>query len=245
MKIALALSGYFNSKKDSSSMGIDGFKHIKNKILDNNDVDIYIHSWDLDNQHLIQDIYSDWIVASRFEEQKDFMPIFIKNNLNKIPHNPGYSHFTNALSQYYSVQESFRLIQPSYDIVIRARFDLGRINRNTSGPFNSGNPYPVQCINLDTTLDMDKFYMAKWKQSYLDNEGPADMWFYSGWDNMKHFCNLYDLLSSDIKYGSAYEKWAIDSSNNQWVLNVIKGWKWFLIRTGLWDKKVLLTSEWE
>lgn len=245
MKIALVLSGYFNSKNDNTSLGLDGFNHIKKHILDNNNVDIFIHSWDISNKNIIQDLYANWIKNSIFEQQIDFMPIFNRNNLDKVPHNKGYSHFTNALSQYYSVQESFKLIDSTYDIVIRARFDLGRINRNTSGPFNTNNPYAVQCINFDQSLDMNKFYMAKWQQSYLDNEGPADMWFYSGWDNMKHFCNLYDIISNDVTYGSEYEEWAISSSSNAWVLNVIKGWKWFLIKTGLWDKKILLTSEWE
>ena len=245
MKIALSLSGYLNSTRDKSSHGIDGFDHIKNKILDNNDVDVYIHSWDIPNQNLIENMYKDWIKDCKFEKQIDFMPVFYANKLDQIRHNPGYNHFSNVFSQYYSIQESFRLIKHEYDIVIRARFDLGRVNRNTSGPFSKNNPYAVQCINLDTKLDMSKVYMAKWQQDYLDNEGPADMWFYSGWDNMKHFCNLYDILSSDIRHDSSYAEWAINSSTNPWVLNSIKGWKWFFIKTGLWDKKFLLTSEWE
>jgi hypothetical protein len=61
-----------------------------------------------------------------------------------------------------------------YDIIIKARFDLGRINRNTSGP-GLGNPYPVQCINFKTEIESDKIYMADWNHLHM---GPADMWFY-------------------------------------------------------------------
>ena len=56
MKIALCLSGYFNSSRDKNSLGIDGYEHIKKHILDGNDVDIYIHSWDLHNQGIIEKI---------------------------------------------------------------------------------------------------------------------------------------------------------------------------------------------
>mgnify|MGYP001812543692 CR=1 FL=1 len=245
MKIALALSGYFDSKRDSSSLGLDGFNHIKNRILDNNNVDVYIHSWDLENRNVIEDLYGPWIKESVFEEQINFKPAFYDNELDKYPIRQGVTMFWNVFSQFYSIQQTFKLIEEHYDVAIKARFDLGRINRQSSGPFNRNNPYAVQCINFDSSLDMSQIYMAKWQQSYLDNEGPADMWFYSGWENMQNFCRLYDIARSDVRYNSEYAKWAIESSNDPHVTNTIKAWKWFFIKTGLWDKKFLLDTEWE
>ena len=69
MKTALFLHGYFDSCRDSTSKGSDGFSHVYNRILKDNDVDIYIHSWDLENQSEIEDIYSPWIKRSVFEKK--------------------------------------------------------------------------------------------------------------------------------------------------------------------------------
>ena len=244
MKIALCLSGYFNSSRDKNSLGIDGYEHIKKHILDGNDVDIYIHSWDLHNQGIIEKIYGHLIKSSIFEAQIDFKPNFIKNGLNNFPIHYGATPFWNVFSQYYSVQKSFELMinyNVYYDCVIKSRFDLGRINRNTSGPHNLQNPYPVQCINFDLNLDMTKFYMANWQ--YLETEGPADMWFYSNKENMSNFSKIYDILSNDIKINSEYQKWA--GSNDGGMVNTIKCWKWFLLKTNLWHKKIALETKWE
>ena len=56
-------------------------------------------------------------------------------------------------------------------------------------------------------------------------------------------CNLYNILSNDIKAGSPYETWAGGTDGG--IVNGIKGWKWFLTKTKLWDKKQPLQSVWE
>lgn len=240
-KIALCLSGYFNSPKDTNSLGEKGFEHIKKHILDGNDVDVYIHSWDIKNMDTIKSLYGNLIKNSIFESQIDFKPLFYKNKLDRFT-----SHgtpFWNIFSQYYSVQKSFELMvnsEVNYDCVIKARFDLGRINRNTSGPGRE-NPYAVQCINFNPNFDMRYFYMADWQ--YLDTEGPADMWFYSNLENMKKFNKVFDVLSNDISVGSSFQTWAGTSYGG--MVNAIKGWKWFLMKTELWDKKQALTTYWE
>lgn len=243
MKTALCLHGYFNSSRDSNSLGVDGYNHINKHILEGNDVDVYIHSWDLQNQNTIESLYGNKTRASIFEHQMDFKPLFFENNLHTYPMRAGATPFWNVFSQFYSVQKSFELMQKSqidYDCVIKARFDLGRINRNTSGP-GLGNPYPVQCINFNPNYDMDRFYMANWQ--YLETEGPADMWFYSNKENMLQFTKLFDTMANDVKIGSDYQNWA--GENDGGLVNTIKAWKWFLIKTGLWDKKALLDTFWE
>lgn len=241
MKVALCLSGYFNSTKDLSSFGNDGYVHIKKNILDGNDVDVYIHSWDIQSKDVINKLYGNLIKDSIYEAQIDFKPLFHKNGLDTL--NSHGTPFWNVFSQYYSIQKSFELMINSkiqYDCVIKSRFDLGRINRNTSGP-GKENPYPVQCINFNSEFDMSKFYLADWK--YLDSEGPADMWFYSNLENMKHFSNIFDILSKDIKIGTIYDEWSGKADGG--IVNAIRGYKWFLIKTGLWDKKQTLPTFWE
>ena len=245
MKVALCLHGYFNSSKDTTSKGCDGFKHIYNKILKDNDVDIYIHSWDLENQSQIEDLYSIWIKNKVFEPQIDFSHIINENWKNKYTYTQYWNRFKNIFSQFYSIQNSFQLIPKDikYDICIKSRFDLGRINRSTSGPHNANNPYAVQCINFNSNLDMSKVYMAEWGQKRMKEEGPADMWFYSSYDNMQNFSMLYDIAVRDIRLNSEYTMWAGPLHGGP--LNTIKAWKWFFITTGLWNKKQLLKTDWE
>lgn len=252
MKIALSLSGYFDSGKDESSKGIDGFQYIFKELLNKFDIDVYIHSWDIKNKNNIENLYDEWLVDSKFEPQIDFKPLFYKNKLNeyKIHATPFY----NVFSQYFSVQESFRLIKSNnikYDCVIKGRFDLGRINRSGNSPMAQAISfiktgtflYPVQCINFNPNLDMSFFYLAKWSEKFFNNEGPADMWFYSSYDNMMNFCDLFSLLSKDIKKGGEYERWA--NGNDGGIVNGIKGWKWFLMNKKLWSKKKPLSTKWK
>ena len=246
MKIALCLSGYFNSLIDKTSLGIDGYNHIQKYILCNNDVDIFIHSWDVNNSKVINNIYSLFIKDQHFEIQKDFNNEFLSNKLNTIKLHKSYVHPTIIFSHFYSVQASHELMRKyeikhnfEYDIVIKSRFDLGRINRNTSGPGKS-NPYPVQCINFNTHLDMNKFYMANWQ--YLDSEGPADMWFYSNSINMRNFTQLYNIIKTDLTLDSDYSKTV---PTQEQLCNTIRLYKWFMIKTKLWDKKQTLETHWE
>ena len=162
MKIALSLHGLFDSVQDLNSKGIDGYNHIKNNILNKGDVDVYIHSWEIDKQKEIEKLYNP--KKSIFEPQIDFTNIVKERKLDKLPNTPRKPEV--ILSHLYSVTESIKLAYESkinYDLVIKARFDLGRINRSTSGPHNQTNPYPVQCINLQTNIEKNKLYMADWQ----------------------------------------------------------------------------------
>ena len=221
MKIALCLSGYFNSFTDLTSKGIDGFDHLKRHVFNKGDVDVYIHSWDLKNEQQIRDLYNPKYAI--FEPQIDFSNLIKEKDHNKIPNPPRtpqtiYSHF-------YSTSQSFKLIEGNYDWVIKSRFDIGRINRATSGPHNSNNPYPVQCINFNPTLSPNKLYMANWQ--YLKSDGPADMWFYGGQDIMKPFSTIFDNI------------------NNYFKCNAIHLYKNFMVQNGMWGNKILLNTIWE
>ena len=247
-KIALCLSGYFDSFTDLTSKGVDGFEHIKKHILsqNNGDIDIFIHSWDISNQLKIEMLYGDKIKKQVFEPQINFLPVCIENKLNTIKLHSAYSPPQNILSHFYSVQKSHELMSLyeiennfEYDIVIKSRFDLGRINRNTSGP-GLFNPYPVQCINFNPLLDMSKIYMANWQ--FTEDEGVADMWFYSNSKNMKNFCNLYEIMKMDLIPNGDYRNFV---PSEEQLCNAIRMYKWFFIKTGLWDKKILLETFWE
>jgi hypothetical protein len=246
-KIALCLSGYFDSLTDKTSNGIDGFNYIKKKIFpkNKNNIDIFIHSWDLKNQDIIKNLYSpkDFI----FEKQKDFS----KKELDfyKDVHWDRTLDVNRLLSIAYSVSKSIELCSNTgiYDIVIRTRFDLGRINRNYSGiPFITFNPfsinrnfwrnrYPVQCINFNTSLDMNYYYFAEWNKN---EEGPADMWWYSSQKNMNKFIKFYDFANRELSLGSKFIS-KFEKPNYIFLL------KHFMIQQDIWKKKKDLKTVWE
>ena len=291
-KVALCLHGYFNSLKDHSSLGLDGYEHIKRNILNYRtagyQIDIFFHSWEPNLLEKICDLYDPVLWIS--EEQIDFNKIAKEHCVSREDldlhqklgswsltsrKGAGYVGPERILSHFYSVQKSVQLCKDwekknnfKYDCIIKSRFDLGRINRKYTGP-NQKNP-PVQCINFNPEFDMDFFYQAYWD---LFNEGPADMWFYSSSENMKHFCSLYDkTLKEYLKKGSDYstavvQGWVESRINNfrsneslkevknrstelhkypeHMVCNAILLYKWFLIDNGLWQRSKPLKTEWE
>jgi hypothetical protein len=186
MKVALCLHGLFDSTTDSNSLGMNGYSYIKKHILDVYDTDVYIHSWEDDKSDFINSLYSP--KKAVFEKQFNFNKIIKEKKLDKLPKSPRTPF--SVLSHFYSIQKSFELLyldsDVSYDMVIKARFDLGQINRITS-PFN------VECIQFDG-YDLSKINMANWPDDYMLNEGPPDMWFYSNFNNMKSFSNIYDSI---------------------------------------------------
>jgi len=241
MKIALCLHGMFNSTQDLSSNGFDGYDHIKKHILDKGDTDVFVHSWDIDMQDVITDLYKP--ITAVFEPQKDFTDLIYDRDLDLLPNTPRSPQ--SVLSHLYSVTEVMKLpykTNTEYDIVVKARFDLGRINRNTSGP-GLGNPYPVQCINFQTDIQFDKIYMADW--NYF-NMGPADMWFYGSYNVMRLFGGLYESLISQMEINSPFFKFAVNIEGNAGDLsNSIAFYKYWMIQNGLWEKRINLPTLWE
>ena len=241
MKIALCLHGLFDSTQDLSSNGLEGHEHIKKHILSKGDVDVFIHSWEIDKAGLIEAMYQPKEVI--FEEQKDFSDIIKERGLDKLNGSPRSPQ--SVLSHLYSVTEAMKLAfkqKERYDVVVKARFDLGRINRRTSGP-GLGNPYPVQCINFNPSIEADKIYMADWNHFHM---GPADMWFYGSEQTMNHFKNLYQTLEEQMYIGSDFHKFAIGIENNEGDLsNSIAFYKWWMIQNGLWDNRINLETKWE
>ena len=242
MKVALCLHGYFNSSVDSTSLGLDGYNHIKQNILDKNDTDVYIHSWDTVNEKVIRTLYKPKL--AKFESQKDFTDVIVERGLHKLQNCPRSPQ--SVLSHLYSVAEVVNLAytqnELQYDVVVKARFDLGRINRNTSGP-GMGNPYPVQCINFQENIQSNKLYMANWNHFHM---GPADMWFYGDSNVMRNFTTLYSELYSEMRINSDFHIFAKSIENNEGDLsNSIAFYKWWMIKTGLWENRITLDTVWE
>ena len=243
MKIALCLHGLFNSQQDEYSDGFNGYIYIKNNILNKFDTDVFIHSWEPDNQKLLEILYQP--KSAIFEPQKDFSELIKERGLDKLEGCPRLPQ--SVLSHLYSVTEVMKLPHQQtgvkYDMIIKARFDLGMINRRTSGP-GFVNPYPVQCINLTGCyVEENKIYNANWNHFHM---GPADMWFYGSPKVMHKFTTLYNELYEQIKIDSEFHKFATEIEGNRGDLsNAIAFYKWWMIKTDLWDNKINLDTIWE
>lgn len=238
MKIALCLHGLFNSATDNTSLGIDGYEYIKKHILSKGDVDVFVHSWEEDKSEIITNLYNPKI--SLFEPQKDFTEIINKNELNKLVAQSRSPQ--TVLSHFYSIQKSFELLDSTgenYDIVIKSRFDLGRINRMSS----KDHPTPAQFINFQTDIVNDKLYQAFWL--YFD-QGPSDVWFYGSQEIMKPFSTIYDTLKKDMILNSEYHKFSqsITGANGD-MSNAVIFYKWWMLNNGMWENNIALPTEWE
>ena len=84
--------------------------------------------------------------------------------------------------------------------------------------------------------------MANWDHF---NMGPADMWFYGSKDIMKNFEYLFSFLEKEMYIDSEYHNFATSIENNKGDLsNSIAFYKYWMLKTGLWDKKVNLDTTW-
>lgn len=245
MKAALCLYGYFDCLTDTTSKGMDGYDHIKKNILNKVDTDVFIHSWQPELKDFLENLYKPKLIKS--EPQIDFVHYVNDRNLdptnywNSIQRPPQV-----RFSYFYSLSQSFGLMRQheiesgnEYDVVIKGRFDLGRTNRNTSGPGRVCE-HAVQCINFDPSLDMEKLYVADWDSW---DHGICDMWWYSNSQNMRKFINLYEKCSNDYwNIGSDF----YNSLEHKYdLLNAIRTLKQFLIDNDLWDKVHALPTTWE
>jgi hypothetical protein len=72
------------------------------------------------------------------------------------------------------------------------------------------------------------------------------MWFYGDYQLMKNFTELYNSLESQFYLNSDFHKFAFNIENNMGDLsNSIAFYKWWMVKNGLWDKRINLDTTWE
>jgi hypothetical protein len=269
MKIALCLHGYY-ANAGGAKASDEAISYITRKVLEKGDVDIFVHSWDLDNKEKIETTYAP--VISQYEKQKDFkeeLKRFDENWFNSGFDRESTMYRTNTifrgLSFLYSRMRSIEIKKQHeeengfrYDCVVAARFDLG--TRGKEHP----QKYYATDMNFNPALDMDYMYSAFWNQT---NHGYADHWFYSNSENMDTVGALYHGVTEYYQVDSEYTKavttgWpesnAEDEFSNECFLEKNqrasklqsfprwgcidnhKLYKWHLIQTGLHAKSRLI-----
>ena len=207
MNIALCLSGYFGTLSENNfQTAYKGYEHIKEKLGDINNIDVFVHCWQPEFKEEIERLYKPKEI--QVEKQIDFNKVCEHFGLSQkyIDENFLREHtiYKNAvidriLSFYYSRSTSIQLMndfsmqeEKEYDWVVSTRFDI-----SCRGGFE------VNQLKFDKNWDNQYFYAPNWNQM---NCGFGDMWFVSNQDLMVKYSWIYGLALNDFKPDSDYEK---------------------------------------
>ncbi|MDA9012534.1 hypothetical protein N9J60_00645 [Alphaproteobacteria bacterium] len=215
MKIAVCYFGFPGAENGPITNNLD-FKFnnfdIRESIYHNNDefllsplsADVYIHTWDIKNSHLIEEMYEP--TKSIYEDQSDleFYPYEysfsaldqIRSRLSwKNRHKKPYQirEFIGNSSRWYSAKQSIKLALQSnskYDAIISMRMDL-MFNRTFAIPENlEENEILVSHWN-DTKFVGTRAASLQNNHTY-QKTGFMDLWFAGNEIVMSKFSELFD-----------------------------------------------------
>ncbi len=192
MKVALCLYGTIggttgkagNRSGNQLDVFQHAFPHYKKFILDTNDVDVFIHSWDTEIENDVLENYKPKL--SHFEPQLTFD---IPNHIEKT------QRVQNHFSRWYSCKQSLNFKKSyesdnnfKYDFVMLARQDIA-----------------WQKDIIFSNYDTDYFYVANWYQHHNGtpmgypngeyNKSLQDIWFFSNSEYMDEISEMYDNIS--------------------------------------------------
>jgi len=170
MKKAISFSG-------QSRFVLEGLKSFQDNLINFNDYDIFIHTWE---GPLNKDCYSYEPKSILIEPQKNVVPSNVKESSKEA-----FIHF----SMFYSIKESLRLLNEyeqknniKYDSIIRTRFD----------------------VSLESKLNIELFNLSEgmYSPNVCGNPAVISDWLnFSVADNIKLYGNIYDNIVNYFKVG--------------------------------------------
>ena len=193
MRVALCFYGTLGGikgkagDKEGSPLSVleKAFPHYKERILDKNKVDVFIHSWDKDVEKNIISKYNP--TNYKFESQKIFdIPSHMKNT----------QRVQNHFSRWYSCKESLEL-KRLYELENNIKYDMVMLTRQDIA---------WNCDVNFTDFDNSYFYVPEWnhhhtgiKMGYPEggyNKSLQDFWCFSNSKNMDILGELFDNIPS-------------------------------------------------
>jgi hypothetical protein len=233
MKIALVLHGKSGGSTDKDEkLSYDSnqaIPFIKKNILENNDVDIFYHTWEEGYHKLWEDNYK----PKKFlvEKSKKFITPSTKDVLRYwkkhfmsffgIYQKRELNYNNNIYSRWYSFKESLNLLinyskveNINYDFVICSRFDFfltKRINFDTldKSKFYSSSEIlfvddykiPIQPVSLYLKEEFNREKYSFVEVDYFNNpiNGMNDLFQMGSYENMIQLKDLFDKLDYYIK----------------------------------------------
>jgi len=236
MRIALCFAGIVGGAKGKGGKGPSdkvlqiGHEHYKRHILDKNDVDVFVHTWSVDNVPDIETLYKPtWMV---FEPQI----MFDKNPKRNFRKN-------NHFSRWYSTKRSIELKREyelennfTYDCVMTTRFDIAFNIDVLFHEFDMNNFYVTywdklfdQHNNHVSNKDMYRVDTSQFKHVPIgwphDDNGLLDLWFFSNSKTMDQFGTLFDKMKDYLKPGGCPNDKSGWISNHQLALYHLKQMK--------------------
>lgn len=215
MKVAFCLYGLAGGVNDKfGGLPVDfktGFEHYRKHILGKNDCDVFIHTWSVQFEKQIREIYRP--KKALFEKQIVFHePNFLQKLTNNEP-----KRINNIYSRWYSTKKSIELKRQyeeergfKYDCVFITRFDVAFFADLIFSKYNMGNFYAACAGNYYTpegekimnrdyhkiknTMDTSKLEFRPSGYPYVKGGGIPDYWFFSGSEEMDRFSSLYGNL---------------------------------------------------
>ena len=173
----------------------------KKNVFDKNNVDIFLHSFDIKNKDLLLKEYNP--VSFIFENQKKFPNHIInpdKVENNRILKNYNMNWCELQYCAYYGVKKTAELMTEYemkhnfvYDFVLVTRIDVLWLK-------------PLEF----SKLKKDIFYLQKWGKDNIIGKNKnyreiLGIWYLSNSNNIKQFSKLYDKLPFYLKNGFIYE----------------------------------------
>ena len=204
MKIALCISGYFtNNNNDDLLKSNYIYDNIINRIKEDHNLDIFIHSFDKKSEENIKTKYPNtkktivedqiFFIDKLSNANKEFYNLLIDE---KYKNNTSYD-LQGTLSMIYSRCTSIKMAiefskmnKFEYDTIIRVRFDIGVRMKKPHGGFK-----PDNLIFEPNKYDYNYFYSSYWNQL---NAGYVGFWEFSNSDNMKIFSDMFDFVIDNM-----------------------------------------------
>lgn len=221
MKVAFCLMGLasgFNDKHGGQPVDFKlAFEYYKKHILDKNDCDVFIHTWSVQSEKELKDLYKP--KKSIFEKQIIFHePNFMQKIFSDYPKlkNNTYSRWYStkqviALKKQYEEEHNFR-----YDCVFVTRFDVAFLNDLIFKDYKMdkfyaahwGRHFSPEGVTVPNNLywqTKKKVDMSNYTYRYVgfpyNGGGLEDLWFFSNSDYMDKFSTLYDHIDEYLNDG--------------------------------------------
>lgn len=123
MKIAMTISGQARFAKL-------GHKFFKKNLKNFKDIDVFIHTWEDHDYEEAISLYNpkDYITQKQIKEELVNDPEGDVQNIDYTQADAGSGNWVHY-SMFYSMQKSYELIPPGYDIIIRTRFDVALLQK--------------------------------------------------------------------------------------------------------------------
>jgi hypothetical protein len=175
MKIALCFSGQARSFEK-------GFEYYKKNLLDHYDVDVYIHSWQFDEQIKLQDLYKPVAFVTEKNLETDADTKYINTpNAQKYP--PRFTY-----SALYSINECRMMMNThiKYDWVIKTRTDYAL---NVKIPFEQ--------------LDNTKLYIPNCRM-VPEHDFGNDQFAFGSQDTMNKYMSTFENLDKYYSAGAVF-----------------------------------------